>query len=64
MVSPGNLSIPPLITTNHQNKYFDSGWELLKVNHQKIIQPQLNESNENVFCQFIHDGVNLKNKPK
>ena len=56
MVSPGNLSIPPLITTNHQNKYFDSGWELLKVNHQKIIQPQLNESNENVFVNLYMMG--------
>ena len=55
---------PPLLNIFGALQYTTSEFELFKSCLNKELEPMVQESKGNAFCQIIHDGVTLGNKSK
>ena len=55
---------PPLLNIFGALQYTTLEFELFKSCFNKELEPMVQESKGNVFCQIIHYGVTLGNKSK
>ena len=55
---------PPILNFFGALQYTTSEFELFKSCLNKELEPMVQESKGNEFCQIIHDGVTLGNKNK